>query len=69
MDDANPLEQVRVAETRLAMLTPDSGLTNAAALCARLVEARAVKADISLTVTLPDAWRAAIPSRRVARTR
>ncbi|MEZ4395110.1 MAG: hypothetical protein R3A48_28865 [Polyangiales bacterium] len=61
MDDATLLEQVRVAETRLAMLTPDSGLTDAAAaLCARLVEARAREADVSLTVTLPDPWRAAI---------
>jgi len=61
MDDAKLLEQVRVAEARLAMLAPDSGFTDAAAaLGARLVEVRAREADVTHKVTLPDPWRRAI---------
>jgi hypothetical protein len=61
MDDANLLEQVRVAEARLAMLAPDSRFTDAAAaLGARLTEVRAREADVTHKVTLPDPWRRAV---------
>jgi hypothetical protein len=41
MDDAKLLEQVRVTETRLAMLAPETSLSDsAAALCGRLAKAR-----------------------------
>ena len=61
MDDVNLLEQVRVAEARLAMLAPDGRFTDAAAaLGARLAEARVREADVTLKVTLPDPWRGAI---------
>jgi hypothetical protein len=61
MDDANLLEQMRVAEARLAMLAPDSRFTDAAAaLGARLTEVRAREADVTHKVTLPDPWRRAV---------
>ncbi len=61
MDDVNLMEQVRLAEARLAMLAPDSCFTEAAAaLGARLTEVRAREADVTHKVTLPDPWRRAV---------
>ena len=61
MDDAKLLEQVRVTEARLAMLAPETCLSDsAAALCGRLAEARAREADATHKVSLPDPWRRAV---------
>ncbi len=61
MDDAKLLEQVRVTQARLAMLAPETCLSDsAAALCGRLAEARAREADATHKVSLPDPWRRAV---------